>query len=228
MLRNYSRTNFFTPLIDFSRTLWEKPLLLGGLLIASFSGVFTVLTVLVMHYKTLGIDYKVENALSTGKITKFDSIFDFITDPLTISLIVVPIVLFFLWKRFFWAVFFLVASSVGGLILAETLKDVFKRVRPDVSPSDHLYSYPSGHTVISVCIFGALAYICLVSLRGSFWKWLLIGVSFALMIIVPFTRIYYNLHYPTDVIAGYLLGGAYLTLLITIHRVRNQAQTSPK
>lgn len=218
MLKHYNQTNTLSKPAYFVQWWVERPILLGSFATATLSGMFAILTFLVLRYKTLSIDAKLEYALTTGKITKFDTVFDYLGDPKVIGLIILPLVLFFLWKKYFWAMLLLVTSGVGGTFLAESLKHVFKRKPIYIPGYEHFYSYPSGHATATICVLGALIYICFFSLHSK-WKWILSGILLVPMIVLPISLVYYNMHYPTDVLGGLLFGGAFLTFLITLHQL---------
>lgn len=108
-------------------------------------------------------------------------------------------------------------SLLGGRFLNAELKVLFDRPRPapigwDLqvfgTPIDFPASpsFPSGHAVTSVIVFGTLAYLVIrleptVRLR----RWTL-ALAVALVLLIGLSRIYLGVHYPSDVLAGYLAG----------------------
>lgn len=102
------------------------------------------------------------------------------------------------------------ASGVTLMAIVE-LKLLFERARP--SSSDAImeaagYSFPSGHATKAAAIYGIAAILAAVYLRDrKRFRAVVIGLAAAVILIVGISRIYLGVHYPTDVIAGWLLGG---------------------
>ncbi|MEO7444436.1 MAG: phosphatase PAP2 family protein, partial [Ferruginibacter sp.] len=75
---------------------------------------------------------------------------------------------------------------------------------------------PSGHAIMAINVFGFLWYVCAMSLTNNILQ---VGVGvmfFAIILLVGFSRIYLKVHYSSDVIAGYLVGWAWLILMIRL------------
>ncbi|MCB1057358.1 MAG: phosphatase PAP2 family protein [Acidobacteria bacterium] len=103
----------------------------------------------------------------------------------------------------------LAAASGGALLLTPVLKLVFDRPRPDAVP--HLVdvsmaSFPSGHSLHSAAAYMTLAAVAATSSRHRLAAFLLAAV---LTLLIGTSRIYLGVHYPTDVFAGWCLGGAW-------------------
>ncbi len=108
----------------------------------------------------------------------------------------------------------------GGLsfLLSDLLKIIFHRERPIgslIGPVQQ-FSYPSGHAMASIVFYGLLTY--LVS-RSNMTKANKIGFSIFILsiaLIIAFSRIYLQAHYASDVVAGLLIGTAWLMLMILL------------
>ncbi len=100
----------------------------------------------------------------------------------------------------------LLTSVAGGLLLTTALKSVFQRARPEFFDSGYaasFYSFPSGHATLAVGFYGTLALLVAWRLEG-FWRWAVAVAGVALVLLIGFSRLYLGVHYPTDIIAGYL------------------------
>lgn len=106
----------------------------------------------------------------------------------------------------------LLASMGGGLALNELLKAYFHRDRPTTALL-HQYglSFPSGHAMMSLAFYGCLAWLAVQ--HGRHWGWAAALVGFA--VLIGLTRVFLHVHYPTDVLAGFAGGAAWLVLLRT-------------
>jgi undecaprenyl-diphosphatase len=121
-------------------------------------------------------------------------------------------------KREAWVLAFVMAGEVP---IEQVLKWAIHRPRPSPFFSYALpssYSFPSGHALASVLLFGTLAALLAPHIRGKSNK-LLLWLAAALMIAaIGFSRVYLGVHYPTDVIAGYAAG---LAWVLTVWSVRS-------
>ena len=110
----------------------------------------------------------------------------------------------------------LLASMGGGFLLNELLKFFFHRARPSSALIQQWGpSFPSGHAMMSMAFYGCLAWLAVQ--HGRHWGWATALVCFALLI--GLTRVFLHVHYPTDVMAGFAGGAAWLVLLRTGIRV---------
>ena len=96
------------------------------------------------------------------------------------------------------------------------LKHIFNRARPDTPLLFEAkgLSFPSGHALMSITFYGLLIYIVYKSLKNKFFNWVLISLLILLILIIGFTRIYLNVHYASDVIAGYCIGFLWLVFAV--------------
>jgi undecaprenyl-diphosphatase len=97
-------------------------------------------------------------------------------------------------------------TMTGGGILDGVLKDTFHRARPDAFfiPRPMTYSFPSGHALISLCFYGLLAGIISLQWRKRWQRVLTWALAACAIGTIGFSRIYLGVHWPSDVLAGYL------------------------
>jgi undecaprenyl-diphosphatase len=100
----------------------------------------------------------------------------------------------------------LVVSTSGSILLTTVLKAIFERSRPELFDSGYtasFYSFPSGHATVALGFYGTLTLLLAYRLRGHA-RWLVAACGVSLVLLIGFSRLYLGVHYPTDVLAGYL------------------------
>jgi undecaprenyl-diphosphatase len=116
---------------------------------------------------------------------------------------------------------FILASSVGGWILNNGLKGLFARARPSVVP--HLsevasLSFPSGHAMTSAVVYLTLGVLLMRLAERPITKFYCLGVAMVATLLIGSTRVYLGVHYPTDVVAGWLIGFSWALLCWIVER----------
>jgi undecaprenyl-diphosphatase len=100
----------------------------------------------------------------------------------------------------------LVVSTGGSIVLTTVLKGVFQRARPELFDSGYqasFYSFPSGHATVAVGFYGMLTVILAYRWRGAA-RWAVAACGLLVVLLIGFSRLYLGVHYPTDILAGYL------------------------
>jgi undecaprenyl-diphosphatase len=128
----------------------------------------------------------------------------------------------FVWIRWRRAALYLAVTILGALVLDVTLKYAFHRARPTPFfvelPST--YSFPSGHALFSFCVYGVLAGLVMDRTRSRLARAVIWLSAAALIAAIGLSRIYLGVHYPSDVIAGYLAGTVWVSTLLFLDRMR--------
>jgi len=118
------------------------------------------------------------------------------------------------------AAIYTLAVLIAGVAFSAVGKTVFDRPRPPVSGAlielPTSYSFPSGHTMGSLCLAWVVCYLVLTAKtvsRGTRIAVTAVVVVYALA--VAFSRVYLGVHYPSDVLASWLLGAGWIALVTT-------------
>ena len=165
----------------------------------------------------------------TGTGKAVTSIFTLLAEtPTVIALTVVAAVAFrVLFRR--WRESVIVACAVVGETLIFWLTTMLiDRQRPSVPRLDEApptSSFPSGHTAASVALYGTVALVVLWHTRRGWLRALAVAVAVAVPLLVGGSRLYRGMHFPTDVLAGLLLGSAWLSVVST--RLRPERDAGP-
>lgn len=149
-------------------------------------------------------------------LTRLSVFIDGAFDPWLLVFLGVLVSGYFFYKKL-WKKGFVVAGLFIFLgILVLFFKEIIARERPANFLIEAAgYSFPSGHVAISVLFFGVLAY--LISLRKSVAVKMCFCLSFILLVLlVGFSRVYLRVHWFSDVLFGFVLGGAVLITGIAI------------
>lgn len=114
-----------------------------------------------------------------------------------------------------------VGSTVGGAVVNALLKRLFDRPRPTVVPHlTHVLteSFPSGHAMLSAIVYLTLGALLAQLVERRWLRAYLVGVALALTLLIGLTRVYLGVHYPTDVLGGWMAGLAWALLTATLAR----------
>ncbi len=135
-----------------------------------------------------------------------------------------------LLRRRWLTALFVVAAGVTGLLVGDALKHLVARARPSaelvrVYDLSKDYGFPSTTALLSVVLLGMVCYLVGRERPWSSFVIVVLGVSLTLVLVIGISRIYLGEHWATDVLGGWLFGGAWLLILIAIHRWWTSKQT---
>jgi undecaprenyl-diphosphatase len=138
-------------------------------------------------------------------------------DPLTLAVVCVAGAIVLVLRRERTLAFGLVVAIAGNAVLNRALKSVFLRVRPPpeqaVPPIDG-WSFPSGHSSGAIVAYGMLAYV-LIRTTPRAWHLPALLLAAAMAFTTGCSRVFLRAHYPSDVVAGFASGAAWLAICIT-------------
>lgn len=123
---------------------------------------------------------------------------------------------FFYWKSWKAEACLLVGSLFLMMGASTALKFLYQRPRPTIEwvISTIGYSFPSWHTAATMLVAAVLAIVLYQRCQRKFWRYFGQTLVIALAILVAISRIYIGVHFPTDIIGGWLLA---LTLLLGLY-----------
>jgi undecaprenyl-diphosphatase len=101
-------------------------------------------------------------------------------------------------------------SVAGGVLVSQTMKWAYARPRPDLVPHGaevFTASFPSGHSMMSAIVFLTLGALLARTQPDRGVKAYVLAVAVILTLLVGVSRVYLGVHWPTDVLAGWTLGG---------------------
>lgn len=134
-----------------------------------------------------------------------------------IFLIGLTVILFFIIKnkKIGLSIF---SNLVIVTVLNQLLKYILQRPRPTEYRiiNESGYSFPSGHSMISMAFYGYLIYLIYKYVKNKYVKWTSIILLSILIGLIGLSRIYLGVHYTSDVLAGFLISISYLITYITI------------
>ncbi|WP_275560518.1 phosphatase PAP2 family protein [Streptomyces sp. 5-6(2022)] len=136
---------------------------------------------------------------------------DWFWDPWTMRALLAVAVGWLLWRREWRLALWVAVTAAVGTALQQAVKAALDRERPrwpNPVDSAHYAAFPSGHALTATVAFGLLLW--LLTLHGAPAKWLrlMAAVGAVSVLGVGFTRLYLGVHWPSDVLAGWLLGAA--------------------
>lgn len=101
---------------------------------------------------------------------------------------------------------------LGSALMNLLLKLMFQRARPVLHRMIEVkgFSFPSGHAMAAFSLYGILAFLFWKHVRGGYGRALLLGCSGILIVGIGLSRIYLGVHYPSDVLGGYMASACWL------------------
>jgi len=168
--------------------------------------------------ETLGIDDAILQTINGFSTSVWDTFFVIVTQlggvigiiTLTLGLLAVLIL------RHKRRAAFVLALTVGGAALLNLiLKLVFERSRPDLWEQlivETSYSFPSGHAMLSAALGLVVIYI----FWATRYRWPVAVAASLYVLVIGLSRLYLGVHYPTDIVAGWLVSGAWLVAVVVV------------
>jgi undecaprenyl-diphosphatase len=135
----------------------------------------------------------------------------------TVWVVAALVVIALLWFRHRREALLVFLAVAVGSVFGAIAKVDLARQRP---PIDNMlialpagFSFPSGHALAGVELYGVLAFLAVRQLRAVWAKLLAVAAAVSLALLIGVSRVYLGVHWPSDVLASWLLGGAWLAFL---------------
>lgn len=190
--------------------------LVAGVIVAAFlTWVFSELAERVMSGGTQAFDEGILRWMSAHHSKALTStmleITTLGTGTVLIMIVCVAALFLTLTKHKYSALLLLVATG-GGLLLDMVLKLQFNRPRPHVfiwGTQAFGSSFPSGHAMGATITYSTVAYLAARLHRRAWARWLTMSVALLVIFLIGVSRMYLGVHYPSDVLAGFIMGLAW-------------------
>jgi undecaprenyl-diphosphatase len=131
----------------------------------------------------------------------------------TVVVMLVGVAGMFLWlSRHRYSALLLLIATIGGIILNNLLKVGFGRPRPQVidwGTEVVSWSFPSGHAMSAAVVYGTVAYLAARQQKRRVYRLATMLAAVLLILLIAASRVYLGVHYPSDVIAGIVIGLAW-------------------
>ncbi len=162
------------------------------------------------------------NAIQTPLLTKIMVALTNFNGAMGIFIFSIFMILFLIYKRWYNDLLFYIFSVFGANIAFVAIKMIVQRARPS---SDILaittHSFPSGHATMATAMSLAVYLIFAKRVHSIGLQLVLLIGCIVWPVIIAFSRVYLNVHWLSDVIAGIGLGLFWVTLIVLIFRVKN-------
>lgn len=113
-------------------------------------------------------------------------------------------------------------SILSNLAIVTVLNQLIKRILQRPRPTEYRiieetgYSFPSGHSMVSMAFYGYFIYLIYKYVKNKYVKWISISLLSLLICAIGISRIYLGVHYTSDVLGGFLISISYLIIYISV------------
>lgn len=113
-------------------------------------------------------------------------------------------------------------SILSNLAIVTVLNQLIKRILQRPRPTEYRiieetgYSFPSGHSMVSMAFYGYFIYLIYKYVKNKYVKWISIILLSLLICLIGISRIYLGVHYTSDVLGGFLISISYLIIYISV------------
>lgn len=176
-------------------------------------------------------DLRIEQALYAVRDPQLVQCFIWLTELASTTTVIglTGIIMILLAYRKRWALVAGLGTTIfGSGAAAFILKELVARPRPGAplyAFVETSYSFPSGHATFVVALYGFVLWMLYGTLPTA-WRYFVAAMTTVIILVVGFSRLYLGVHYPSDVLAGYALGGLFVFLGIRVAKYLERKLTS--
>ncbi|MEU3840086.1 phosphatase PAP2 family protein [Streptomyces sp. NPDC028635] len=156
-----------------------------------------------------------------GVTHAFRVLTDWVWDPTTMRVLCAAVAVWLLWRRAaWWTAVWLVTVTALATVVQQALKAAVDRPRPvwpDPVDSAHYAAFPSGHALTATVVCGLLVWLVHAYGAGPALRRTALGAALVSVIGVGVTRVWLGVHWPSDVLGGWLLGAALVAAAVAAH-----------
>ncbi|KEO84160.1 phosphatase PAP2 family protein [Tumebacillus flagellatus] len=195
---------------------------------------FGLVTILVLGQKVADFDTAIINSVQQRESPTLTAIMKFFTfigsTPAVLGLSVIILYLLYKYLHHRIECVLFLAVMAGAAALNQLLKMIFHRPRPDLHRLIEItgYSFPSGHSMSAFAMYGVLTFLLWRHVPTRWGRALIVLLGIAMTLMIGISRIYLGVHYPSDVIGGYLAGGFWLGASIWVYQWLAERGMSPQ
>lgn len=161
--------------------------------------------------------------IRTPVLTYFATLLSTLGDLKNMIIFTVTLTVWLAFKRHYVDALLAPITMATGLLSLDIVKSIFEKKRPLGLIDVYGSSFPSGHATMSIILATLISYTLIRHIGRETYKNMLYISVFALAIAVGLSRVYLNVHWTSDVIAGFFAGGFFATLMISIVRLVSTA-----
>jgi undecaprenyl-diphosphatase len=184
--------------------------ILFALLMSTYVFFKSIQDVIAAQPFMVALDLAVNKAFSYHASELFSKIMVLVThvfSPTVLSVAAIGLVVWFAYKKYRHDLYILVATFPTGIALGYLIKEVVARYRPvNQFIAETGYSFPSGHAVAAALFFTLIIYFFARYVKNKHLQEVFVTANIFMIVLVGYTRVYLNVHWFSDVVAGISFG----------------------
>jgi len=125
------------------------------------------------------------------------------------------VIIYTLIKKRYYISKFLLANTLGSFILNQILKQIYNRTRPldFILVKQGGLSFPSGHSMVTMSMYLSIAYLITRGRKIKLKEKTIYMIAISMILLMGISRVYLGVHWPTDILGGYI--GGYIVFYLS-------------